>query len=63
MFVCFPVPVCCVWSEKKESDDCTWELRVKHLSFTQQCFSVVLVAATSHVAFAFGVRVFPRSPV
>ena len=39
--LCFPVPVCCVWSEKKESDVCTWELRVKNLSLTQQCFSVV----------------------
>ena len=24
--LCFLVPVCCVWSEKRKSDVCTWEL-------------------------------------
>jgi len=30
--LCFPVTVCCVWSEKKESDVSMWESRVKQVS-------------------------------
>jgi hypothetical protein len=54
--------LCCVWSEKKESDVSMWEFGLKHLSLTHQCFSS-LVAATPHIAYAFGARVFPRSLV
>ena len=48
----------CVASGAKRRSPTSARGRVKHLSLTQQCFSVVLGSATSHVAFAFGVRVF-----